>query len=49
MDAIRRRQPDDAFGEFIMGDYSCTASEILFNVDYQAYVTEQKAFVEGEA
>ena len=39
---------DDAFGEFAMGEYSCTASEILFNVDYQAYLAEHKAYMEGE-
>ncbi|MCK6462819.1 MAG: abortive infection family protein [Candidatus Pacebacteria bacterium] len=39
---------DEAFGEFTMGDYSYTASEILFHVDYQAYVAEHKAFLEGE-
>src|SRR5690625_4238439 len=33
---------DDSFGEFQMGDYSYTASEILFNVDKQAYVNEYK-------
>jgi hypothetical protein len=26
---------DDSFGEFVMGDYSYPASEILFNVDKQ--------------
>jgi len=39
---------DDAFGEFTMGGYSYTASEILFYVDYQAYLAEHKAFLEGE-
>ncbi len=39
---------DDLYGEFEMGVYSYTASEILFNVDYQAYVTEHSAFIEGE-
>ncbi|NQU03992.1 MAG: abortive infection family protein [Syntrophaceae bacterium] len=39
---------DDLYGEFEMGDYSFPASEILFNVDYDAYVTEQKAFTEGD-
>ena len=39
---------DDSFGEFVMGDYSYPASEILFNVDKQAYVNEYKAFVEVE-
>jgi len=37
---------DDIHGEFLMGDYSFPASEILFNVDYQAYETELKAFSE---
>ncbi len=40
---------DDSFGEFVMGDYSYLASEILFNVDNQAYVNEYKAFTETEA
>ena len=35
---------DEIFGEFTIGDYSYTASEILFNVDYQAYKTENKAY-----
>ncbi len=39
---------DDTWGEFTMSDYSYTASEILYNVDYQAYLTEHKAFLEGE-
>lgn len=39
---------DDSFGEFAMGDYSYPASEILFNVDKQAYVNEYKAFTEAE-
>lgn len=34
---------DEAYGEFQMGDYSYTASEILFNVDYSAYKTEYSA------
>lgn len=38
---------DDAYGEFSMGDYSYTASEILFNVDYKAYKTEFTAFAEA--
>lgn len=37
---------DDLYGEFTMGDYSFPASEILFNVDYLAYVTESKIFSE---
>lgn len=40
---------DDSFGEFVMGDYSYPASEILFNVDKQAYVNEYQAFMETEA
>ena len=39
---------DDSFSEFAMGDYSYPASEILFNVDKQAYVNEYKAFTETE-
>lgn len=39
---------DDSFGEFTMGDYSYPASEVLFNVDKQAYVTEYKTFTEVE-
>lgn len=39
---------DDSFGEFSMGDYSYPASEILFNVDKQAYVNEYKSFIESE-
>ena len=35
---------DDSFGEFSMGELSYPASEILFNVDKQAYVTEYKIF-----
>ncbi len=35
---------DEAFGEFTMGNYSYPPSEILYNVDQQAYVTEHKAF-----
>ena len=37
---------DDSYGEFSMGDYSYSASEILFNVDKQAYVTEYNTFNE---
>lgn len=39
---------DDSFGEFEMGDYSYTASEILYNVDYKAYESEYKTFMEEE-
>jgi hypothetical protein len=31
-----------------MGEYAYPASEILFNVDKQAYVNEYKAFIETE-
>jgi|GEM_PF-474112 len=40
---------DETYGEFEMGeDYSYTASEILFNVDYKAYEAEYKAFKDTE-
>ncbi|APG59339.1 abortive infection family protein [Christiangramia salexigens] len=39
---------DDSYGEFKMSDYSYPASEILFNVDKQAYVNEYKAYTETE-
>lgn len=39
---------DETFGEFAMGQYSYPASEILFNVDAQAYEAEYKAFTESE-
>ena len=39
---------DETFGEFSMGQYSYPASEILFNVDAQAYEAEHKAFRESE-
>ena len=39
---------DDLYGEFEMGNYSFPASEILFNVDYKAYMTEHQAFTEGD-
>lgn len=39
---------DDSFGDFEMGTYSYTASEILYNVDIQAYKTEYKAFLKLE-
>lgn len=35
---------DDSFGEFEMGNYAYSASEILFNVDKQAYINEYNAF-----
>lgn len=39
---------DDLFGEFVMGNYSYTASEILFNVDYKAYKTAYATFIADE-
>ena len=39
---------DDSYGDFDIGSYSFPASEILFYVDNKAYLTEQKAFVEGD-
>ena len=39
---------DDLYGEFEMGGYSFPASEVLFNVDYKAYMTEHQAFTEGD-
>lgn len=39
---------DDTHGEFEMGEYSYTASEILYHVDYPAYVMEHKAYTENE-
>lgn len=37
---------DDLYGEFEMGSYSFPASEILFNVDYLAYLTESRKLSE---
>lgn len=39
---------DDSFGEFEMGNYAYSASEILFNVDKQAYINEYNAFSANE-
>jgi hypothetical protein len=39
---------DDSFGEFEMGNYAYSASEILFNVDKQAYINEYNAFSVSE-
>lgn len=39
---------DEAYGEFAMGEYSYTASEILFNMDYKAYEAECRVFKETE-
>lgn len=35
---------DDSYGEYEMGNYSYSASEILFNVDLQAYINEYNSF-----
>ena len=40
---------DDSFGDFQMGNYAYSASEILFNVDKQAYINEYNAFSANEA
>lgn len=40
---------DDAYGRFEMGDsYIYTASEILFIMDYKAYESEYKEYMESE-
>jgi len=39
---------DDSYGEFEMGNYSYPASEVLFNVDKQAYINEYSNFVANE-
>lgn len=39
---------DDTYGEFLMGNLSYTASEILFNVDKQVYESEYLAFKQDE-
>lgn len=39
---------DELFGEFKMGDYSYMASEVLYNVDYNAYMNEYKGFKEDQ-
>lgn len=39
---------DESFGEYTMGTYSYSASEILFNVDKQAYINEYNAFMATE-
>jgi hypothetical protein len=39
---------DESFGDFEMGDYSYTASEVLFNVDYTAYETEFRSYEAGD-
>lgn len=37
---------DDIYGEFEMSNYSFSASEILYNVDKEAYVNEYKSYIE---
>ncbi|OQB72837.1 MAG: hypothetical protein BWX92_03528 [Deltaproteobacteria bacterium ADurb.Bin135] len=39
---------DESYGDFDMGGYSYSASEILFYVDYNAYLTELKTFKEDK-
>ncbi|KAF1082362.1 MAG: hypothetical protein GQF41_1083 [Candidatus Rifleibacterium amylolyticum] len=39
---------DQTYGEFEMGDYSYTASEILYGLDYGAYELEHRNFSELE-
>jgi hypothetical protein len=39
---------DENYGEFVIGEYSYLASEILYNVDYPAYMTEHKAYMNRE-
>ena len=39
---------DESFGEFIMGDYAYTASEILFGLDNQAYIAEYNTFMDEQ-
>jgi enamine deaminase RidA (YjgF/YER057c/UK114 family) len=40
---------DELYGDFEMGSYSFPASEVLYNVDYNAYLTEQQAFAEADS
>ena len=39
---------DSLYGEFEMGDYSFTASEVLYSNDPNAYNTEYKSYVEQQ-
>ena len=39
---------DEIFGDFEMGEYSYTASEILYDVDNEAYMNEYKGFKENQ-
>lgn len=40
---------DESFGEFVMGEYTYTASEILFGLDQQAYAAECQAYRDMDA
>lgn len=40
---------DESFGDFEMGVYSYSASEILFRMELEAYQTEFKAFLDSES
>jgi hypothetical protein len=40
---------DESFGEFTMGDYAYTASEILFALDKQAYAAECQTYGDLDA
>jgi len=40
---------DNEFGEFMMGEYSYAASEILYNVDPEAYLYELNLFLSERA
>jgi hypothetical protein len=39
---------DETYGDFFIGEYSYTASEIFFYTDYMAYLAELKLYLEGE-
>ena len=39
---------DEAYGDFQMGEYSYSASEILFHVDHKAYTVEHASFLEAK-
>ena len=39
---------DELYGDFEMGDYSYSASEILYHVDYPAYSSERLSFSKEE-
>ena len=39
---------DERYGEFVMGNYSYTASEILYNNDPSAYESEYNSYIESE-